>query len=160
MRVVRVVRLLLLLLFAVPALSQKAPPPASKPLFDYEEVMIPVLDGVHLQTVIPTPTNATEPLPVLFRGTPYGVAPARSAPNVGYREYASDSARSNGMCRCATTTTSFSKVTASWSKCNPLGFRSSTAIRKNSCPAFTRRKRVIFARQRGESIPRPKCLRT
>ena len=34
---------------------------------------MPVRDGVHLQTVILTPTNATKPLPILFRRTPYGV---------------------------------------------------------------------------------------
>src|SRR2546427_2920731 len=35
--------------------------------------MIPVRDGVHLQTVILTPTDKTGPLPILFRRTPYGV---------------------------------------------------------------------------------------
>src|SRR2546427_10191343 len=35
--------------------------------------MIPVREGVHLQTVIFTPTDKTGPLPILFRRTPYGV---------------------------------------------------------------------------------------
>ncbi len=35
--------------------------------------MIPVRDGVHLQTVIITPVDQKEPLPILFRRTPYGV---------------------------------------------------------------------------------------
>jgi len=35
--------------------------------------MIPVRDGVHLQTAILTPVNQTGPLPILFRRTPYGV---------------------------------------------------------------------------------------
>jgi len=35
--------------------------------------MIPVRDGVHLQTVIMAPADQTEPLPILFRRTPYGV---------------------------------------------------------------------------------------
>jgi putative CocE/NonD family hydrolase len=35
--------------------------------------MIPVRDGVHLQTVILTPKNANGSLPILFRRTPYGV---------------------------------------------------------------------------------------
>ena len=35
--------------------------------------MIPVRDGVHLQTAILTPVNQTDPLPILFRRTPYGV---------------------------------------------------------------------------------------
>ncbi len=47
--------------------------PASKPLFKYQEVMIPVRDGVHLQTVILTPVDQKEALPILFRRTPYGV---------------------------------------------------------------------------------------
>jgi putative CocE/NonD family hydrolase len=37
--------------------------------------MIPMRDGVHLQTVILTPPNARGPLPILFRRTPYGVPP-------------------------------------------------------------------------------------
>jgi uncharacterized protein len=42
--------------------------------------MIPVRDGVHLQTAILTPVNQKGPLPILFRRTPYGVpekAPAQ-----------------------------------------------------------------------------------
>jgi hypothetical protein len=35
--------------------------------------MIPVRDGVHLQTAILTPVNQQGPLPILFRRTPYGV---------------------------------------------------------------------------------------
>jgi putative CocE/NonD family hydrolase len=35
--------------------------------------MIPVRGGVHLQTVILTPVDQKEPLPILFRRTPYGV---------------------------------------------------------------------------------------
>jgi putative CocE/NonD family hydrolase len=38
--------------------------------------MIPVRDGVHLQTVILAPANQTGPLPILFRRTPYGVPAA------------------------------------------------------------------------------------
>ena len=45
----------------------------SKPLFKLQEVMIPVRDGVHLQTVILTPVDQQGPLPILFRRTPYGV---------------------------------------------------------------------------------------
>ena len=53
-------------LLAAPARGQQAP-------FTHQEVMIPVRDGVHLQTAILTPTNKTGPLPILFRRTPYGV---------------------------------------------------------------------------------------
>ena len=35
--------------------------------------MIPVRDGVHLQTAILTPIDQKGPLPILFRRTPYGV---------------------------------------------------------------------------------------
>ena len=41
--------------------------------FTYQHVMIPVRDGVRLETVIMTPTNASGPLPILLRRTPYGV---------------------------------------------------------------------------------------
>jgi putative CocE/NonD family hydrolase len=41
--------------------------------FTLTEVMVPVRDGVHLQTVILTPVNQNGPLPILFRRTPYGV---------------------------------------------------------------------------------------
>jgi hypothetical protein len=65
---------ILLILAGIPLVSaQETPPPASQPLFQFQEVMVPVRDGVHLQTVILTPTNATKPLPILFRRTPYGV---------------------------------------------------------------------------------------
>jgi uncharacterized protein len=47
--------------------------PASQPAFTLEEAMIPVRDGVHLQTVILRPSGQTAPLPILFRRTPYGV---------------------------------------------------------------------------------------
>ena len=46
---------------------------AAKPAFDFKEVMIPMRDGVRLQTVILTPTDKQGPLPILFRRTPYGV---------------------------------------------------------------------------------------
>ena len=47
--------------------------PPAKPLFKLQEVMIPVRDGVHLQTAILTPVDQQGPLPILFRRTPYGV---------------------------------------------------------------------------------------
>src|SRR2546425_7626369 len=58
------------LLVAANAPAQQAAP---QPGFTFQEVMIPVRDGVHLQTVILTPTDKTGPLPILFRRTPYGV---------------------------------------------------------------------------------------
>src|SRR5262249_2567153 len=41
--------------------------------FTYQEVMVPMRDGVHLQTVILAPADQKGPLPILFRRTPYGV---------------------------------------------------------------------------------------
>jgi uncharacterized protein len=58
------------LLFSISVSAQQ---PAAAPQFSFQEVMIPVRDGVHLQTVILTPVNATEPLPILLERTPYGV---------------------------------------------------------------------------------------
>ncbi|MGP0018170.1 MAG: CocE/NonD family hydrolase [Candidatus Sulfotelmatobacter sp.] len=75
-----ILRFVLPVLISISAVAQQtpAPPqPAAKPLFKLEEVMIPVRDGVHLQTVILTPVgqsnDQTGPLPILFRRTPYGV---------------------------------------------------------------------------------------
>ncbi len=53
--------------------SSSAQPHPTKPLFKLQEVMIPVRDGVRLQTAILTPIDQSGPLPILFRRTPYGV---------------------------------------------------------------------------------------
>jgi putative CocE/NonD family hydrolase len=58
---------------AVSFAQQGEPAQPPKPLFTYQQVMIPVRDGVHLQTVIMAPADQSEPLPILFRRTPYGV---------------------------------------------------------------------------------------
>lgn len=47
-------------------------PTASSP-FTYRQVMIPVRDGVRLQTVVLTPKGRSGPLPILLTRTPYGV---------------------------------------------------------------------------------------
>ncbi len=76
-------------LLALPAFAQVAPP--ARPLFSFQEVMIPVRDGVHLQTVILTPVDQQGPLPILFRRTPYGVpdkAPEQMPPQA--KELAQD----------------------------------------------------------------------
>jgi len=60
---------------------------AQTPGFTYRQVMIPVRDGVRLETVIMTPTNASGPLPILFGRTPYGVpanANAMGSPSLRY----------------------------------------------------------------------------
>jgi putative CocE/NonD family hydrolase len=75
-----VLRLVLPLLISISAAAQQSTPPApaAKPIFTLQEVMVPVRDGIHLQTVILTPISQsngvqTGPLPILFRRTPYGV---------------------------------------------------------------------------------------
>lgn len=55
------------------ACSGQAQQPTSGPIFTREEVMVPMRDGVHLQTVILRPVGQSEPLPILLRRTPYGV---------------------------------------------------------------------------------------
>ena len=60
----------LVLAFARPACPQQA---AAKSPFAMQQVMIPVRDGVHLETVILRPLNHPGPLPILFTRTPYGV---------------------------------------------------------------------------------------
>ncbi len=46
---------------------------SSSRAFTLRAVMVPVRDGVHLQTVILTPVHQNGPLPILFTRTPYGV---------------------------------------------------------------------------------------
>src|SRR3982074_1709159 len=61
------------------------------PVFTFEEVMIPMRDGVHLQTTILTPVDQKAALPILFRRTPYGVpdAPLSRVPT-SWKELARD----------------------------------------------------------------------
>ncbi len=69
-----ILRFVLPLLLAISAVAQQTTPqPEAKPVATLQEVMVPVRDGVHLQTVIITPLNQTGPLPILFQRTPYGV---------------------------------------------------------------------------------------
>jgi len=68
------------LLFAASAHSQQT---AVKPSFTWQEVMIPMRDGVHLQTIILTPVDQHEALPILFSRTPYGV-PSKSPEQIPF----------------------------------------------------------------------------
>ncbi len=52
------------------AQQQEAPLPAK---FTRTEVMIPMRDGVHLQTAIFAPIGQSDPLPILLLRTPYGI---------------------------------------------------------------------------------------
>src|SRR5258708_37431690 len=46
---------------------------AQAPAYTYRRVMVPVRDGIKLETVILAPANNGGPLPILFRRSPYGV---------------------------------------------------------------------------------------
>src|SRR4030095_16986513 len=64
---------LLVCLFTLAVQAQQA---ASTPAWTFKEVMIPVRDGVHLQTVIIAPADQKTALTILFRRTPDGVPSA------------------------------------------------------------------------------------
>ena len=66
------------MLFPATGAAQQAEP---KPIFTFQEVMVPVRDGVHLQTAIMAPADQHGPLPILLLRTPYGV-PDRPFPQV------------------------------------------------------------------------------
>jgi uncharacterized protein len=67
-------RLVFVTFMAVCAAAQQNPQDSThKPIFTWQEVMVPMRDGIHLQTVILTPADQQGPLPILFRRTPYGV---------------------------------------------------------------------------------------
>ncbi|HXY07442.1 MAG TPA: CocE/NonD family hydrolase [Terriglobales bacterium] len=70
-----VLPLLLLTSAVAPPVAQETPPPpgSGKAPFHLHEVMVPMRDGVRLETVILTPVDQQGPLPILFRRTPYGV---------------------------------------------------------------------------------------
>ena len=48
-------------------------PATPKSNYRLEEFMVPMRDGVHLQTVVITKANQTQPLPILLTRTPYGI---------------------------------------------------------------------------------------
>jgi putative CocE/NonD family hydrolase len=80
----------ILFLMMAPLASAQETVPA-QPVFQFQEVLLPVRDGVRLQTVILTPSNTTKPLPILFRRTPYGV-PERAPEQMpaSFKELAQD----------------------------------------------------------------------
>ena len=62
-----------------------------KSAFVFKEVMIPMRDGVRLQTVILTPVDQHGPLPILLQRTPYGVPDKAPAPMpASWKELAHD----------------------------------------------------------------------
>jgi hypothetical protein len=77
-----------LLVVVFVALAQEQPPAPS--LFVRQEVMIPMRDGVRLQTAIFVPRNAAGPLPFLLERTPYGVPANGRWMQRGYEELLAD----------------------------------------------------------------------
>lgn len=76
---------------ACTAVAQENSQAPAKPVFTWQQVMIPVRDGVHLQTVILTPVDQHGPLPILFRRTPYGVpSKAPEQMPISWKELAKD----------------------------------------------------------------------
>jgi len=87
----RTATLLFLTALAAPLALNPAPArtiaaPAEAP-FTFEEVMIPMRDGVKLQTVILRPRGMAGKLPILLQRTPYGVPDAAPAGVPGQWKY-------------------------------------------------------------------------
>ncbi len=80
-RAIPVLSLLALLidpLLRAPLLHAQSPAPAAtaaaaKSVWRVQEFMVPLRDGVHLQTVVIARRDQTQPLPILLTRTPYGV---------------------------------------------------------------------------------------
>src|SRR5262249_9774551 len=70
-----------LIICLLPVLTVSCTRSRQRAVFTYREVLIPMRDGVRLQTVILTPLNQRGPLPILFRRTPYGV-PAQAPDHI------------------------------------------------------------------------------
>jgi putative CocE/NonD family hydrolase len=59
-----------------------SPATTNEDFYKYQKVMVPMRDGIKLETVIMTPRNQQGPLPILIERTPYGVP--QSDAFVGY----------------------------------------------------------------------------
>jgi hypothetical protein len=71
----RIFLFLSVFLWPVPAVPQapEVEPQYQPEFFSFQEVMVPMRDGVRLQTVVITPKQVTGPLPIILFRTPYGV---------------------------------------------------------------------------------------
>jgi putative CocE/NonD family hydrolase len=84
---------LLWLVFLLITLPQPAQAQSAQEVWIETEAMIPMRDGTHLYTMIYSPKNATEPLPILFERTPYGIGDLTGIPYefaTSYKELADD----------------------------------------------------------------------
>jgi uncharacterized protein len=70
-----------LALVAAICAAQGSRPATSGGTFSYREVMVPMRDGILLQTAILTPTGATGALPILLSRSPYGL-PAKAPDSI------------------------------------------------------------------------------
>jgi len=85
------IRALLLLALSAGTLSAQEPAaPDNTQRYTKTNIMIPMRDGVRLNTDIYAPKDQTGPLPIIFARTPYGIDGAAGALNSGYRELADD----------------------------------------------------------------------
>jgi len=71
-------------------LSSLAAQGAAPPAYTYRQVMIPMRDGIMLNTVIFTPKDQSEPLPFLFIRTPYGAPQERFLLTQAYPELSAE----------------------------------------------------------------------
>ena len=78
----------LLAALATTAAAQANNPAADR--FTRTNAMIPMRDGVKLNTDIYVPKNQTGPLPIIFARTPYGIDGAGGVFNVAYKELADE----------------------------------------------------------------------
>ena len=74
----------------VQAQAVAAAPARVAPVFEMREVMIPMRDGVKLHTAIYTQKDVTEPRPIIFVRTPYGIAGGARAIATGYADLADE----------------------------------------------------------------------
>ena len=74
LRMLRLTYALGVIIFLVfPLVAQTPEPPDPPDGFDKIEQMIPMRDGVKLHTIIYSPKSHSQPLPILFNRTPYGI---------------------------------------------------------------------------------------
>ncbi|HVH61769.1 MAG TPA: CocE/NonD family hydrolase [Candidatus Sulfotelmatobacter sp.] len=66
--------LLAILLPGLSVAAQQQERPDYSKLFDKTDAMIPARDGIKLHTEIYSPKDASQPLPIIFERTPYGLA--------------------------------------------------------------------------------------
>jgi putative CocE/NonD family hydrolase len=82
--------LALLFAAALAAVAARPSPGTVEDAYVATDVMIPMRDGVKLNTKILAPRNARGPLPILFQRTPYGIAESPRRLDGGFKTLADD----------------------------------------------------------------------